>query len=243
MLLVEALTTIALSALVLSGLVATSGLFLRVLDRSVAHVHDVEALDRTMTAIGSDLRRLARARWDGPGAQPFIFDGTPTRLVFARTGSNLPGLEAGGDRAFPGERVVSISSQNIPQGGRILRREAPLRPGMSGPGSLVFGESLELQSGRARLRFAYLAPSPQGRAPQPPQATWPSGPLLPEAVLMEMVDPETGRVVLSARTRLMVDSDIGCLQGGVGPCGLPDRQEEPATAAPSPRVSRAGDRF
>ncbi|GJE19349.1 hypothetical protein [Methylobacterium marchantiae] len=231
-LLVEALTTIALSALVLSGLVATSGLFLRVLDRSVAHAHDVESLDRAMTAIGRDLRRLARARWDGPGPQSFVFEGHPTRLVFARAGTDMRG-----DHTVPGERVVSISSQASPQGGRILRSEAPLRPGMNGPESLVFGSGQDLHSGRTRLRFAYLAPSRQGRALPLPQTAWPSGPLLPEVVLMEMIDPETGRVVLSARTRLMVDSDIGCLQGGQGPCGLPDRQDKGETAAIAPRPS------
>ncbi|MCC0807866.1 hypothetical protein FPV16_16815 [Methylobacterium sp. W2] len=231
-LLVETLTTFALSALVLSGLVATSGLFLRVLDRSVAQAHEVESLDRAVTAIGRDLRRLVRARWDGRGPQPFIFEGKTTRLVFAQAGSDKRG-----DRPVFCERVVSLSSQASAQGGRILRSEAPLRPGMGGLKDLAFGDGQELHAGRARLRFAYLAPSRQGKALPLPQTEWPSGPDLPEVVLVEMVDPESGRVVLSARTRLMVDSDIGCLQGGQGPCGLPDRQERGETAAIAPRLS------
>ncbi len=238
-LLVEALTTFALSALVLSGLVTTSGLFLRILDRSVAHAHDVEALDRAMIAIGRDLRRLVRARWDGPGPHSFIFEGHPTRLVFAQAGT---GTGTRGDRPG-GERVVSITSRANAQGGRVLRSEASLRPGTTGPRSLVFEGSRELHSGRTRLRFAYLAPSRQGHPLPLPQADWPSGPLLPEVVVAEMVEPETGRVVLSARTRLMVDSDIGCLQGGQGPCGLPDRQDPGETAAVAVRSFPGEDRL
>ncbi|KQP15364.1 hypothetical protein [Methylobacterium sp. Leaf93] len=219
-LLVEALTTFALSALVLAGLVATSGLFLRILDRSVAHAHEVESLDRAMTAIGRDLRHLVRARWEGPAPRSFIFEGHPTRLVFALADGGM-----GGERQV-GERIVSLSSRVSPQGGRILRSEAPLRPGATGPKGVAFGAAQELHAGRTRLRFAFVAPSKQGQPVPPPLPDWPAGSLLPEAVLVEMVDPETGRVVLSARTRLMVDADIGCLQGGQGPCGLPGRQDQ-----------------
>ena len=228
LLLVEVLTTFALGALLLSGLVATSGLFLRILDRSVAHAHEVESLDRAMSAIGRELRHLVRARWDGPGRRPFIFEGHPTRLVFTGAGADTGG-----------ERIVAIYGQTSPQGGRVLRREAPLRPGTSSLKGVAFGAAQELHAGRTRLRFAYLALPRQGQPVPLPQPDWPVGLLLPEAVLIEMVDPETGRVVLSARTRLMVDSDIGCLQGGQGPCGPSQRQtgqdrDEAAMATRSP---------
>lgn len=201
-LLTETLATFTISAFVLLGLVSASSVLLRAVDRSVAHVQDVDDLGRTMGALARDISGLTRARWNGYEPQPFVFRGGPNSLFFAR---------AEHEPAGSGETVViALREIVVGTGTRLMRSEARLSAKATGFGGLRFGPPRELGTGPARLRFYYIKAA-RGKAGQTRVRDWPVVPLLPAAIIVEAVDRETGRLLVSTRLPIRANADIGCL--------------------------------
>lgn len=201
-LLAETLITFALSALVLLGLVASTAVLLRATDRSVAGVDAADDLGRALVALERDIGGLKRARWAGLEPQGFVFRGGPNSLFFAQ---EVP--VASGGREL---RAVSLREIETGRGTALVRAEAPLPATAAGWGDLHFGAAHPLPTGPARLRFRYLAE--RGAEPPAPRPvdTWPSGAILPAAVIVEAVDAASTRLLFTDRIALRTDGDIGC---------------------------------
>lgn len=202
-LLTETLATFTISAFVLLGLVSASSVLLRAVDRSVAYVQDTDDLGRTLAAITRDVSGLARARWNGYEPQAFVFRGGPNSLFFAR-------VERGPDGSSE-TRVVALREIVAGKGTRLVRSEATLRVDASSFDALHFGPQRDLGSGPARLRFYYVGAAVEGKAAPPRSRDWPMGRVLPEAIIVEAVASDTGRVILSTRVEIRANADIGCL--------------------------------
>ena len=201
-LLAETLITFALSALVLLGLVSSAAVLLRATDRSVAVVGSADELGRTLAALTRDVSGLKRARWNGEEPQPFVFRGGPNSLFFAQESP-----VADGGREL---RVVSLREIEAGRGTVLMRAEAHLSAMASGWADLHFGPQRAVPTGIARLRFRYVAEAgPDGRAPRPVD-TWPSGPTLPAAVIVEAVDAGSTQLIVADRIAVRSDGDIGC---------------------------------
>lgn len=201
-LLAETLITLALSALVLVGLTASTAVLLRATDRSVARVGAADDIGRTLFALTRDLASLKRARWSGLEPQGFVFRGGPNSLFFAQ---ELPA--AAGGREL---RAVSLREIATGRGTALVRADAALPPTAAGWGDLRFDASRPLPTGAARLRFRYLAERGVDEPAPRPIDAWPSGSSLPEAVLVDVVDAVTTRLVFTDRIALRADGDIGC---------------------------------
>ncbi len=202
-LLAETMITFALSALVLVGLVSAAAVLLRSTDRSVAIVGAADDLGRTLAALRRDLAGLKRARWNGEEPQSFVFRGGPNSLYFVQEASRPDGARA--------LRVVSLREVQKKGRTQALERSESLLPTEAGGwGELRFGPPSVVPTGRARLRFRYLAEAtPDAPAPRSVDA-WPSGPTLPAAVVIEAVDAASAHSIVSARVAIRSDGDIGC---------------------------------
>ncbi len=201
-LLAETLITFALSALVMVGLVASAAVLMRATDRSVATVGAADDLGRTLAALSRDVSGMKRARWSGEEPQGFVFRGGPNSLFFSQE-APLPG---GGHEL----RVVSLREIAGDHGTALMRAEAHLSATAGGWSDLSFAPGRVVPTGPARLRFRYVAePGPDGHAPAPVDS-WPSGPTLPAAVIVEAVEPVSTHLLVSARIGVRADGDIGC---------------------------------
>ena len=236
-LLAETLITFALSALVLVGLVSSAAVLLRATDRSVAVVGAADELGRTLAALTRDVAGLTRARWNGEEPQNFVFRGGPNSLFFAQ---EVPVADGGHEL-----RVVSLREIEVGRGTVLMRAEAHLSALAGGWADLRFGPQRAVPTGVARLRFRYVAePGPDGRAPRPLD-TWPSGPTLPAAVIVEAVDAGSTRLIVTDRIAVRSDGDIGCADRtqkssvqmavpGVAPSQQQAGQPGQAAGAPAP---------
>ncbi len=205
-LLTETLATFTISAFVLLGLVSASSVLLHAVDRSAAHVDDVDALGRAMTAIARDLSSLSRARWNGIEPQAFVFSGGPNSLFFAHRAVGPDGL---------GEmQVVALREVVSATGPQIICADARLSPLATSFETLHYGPARTLATGPARLRFFYVMAPGKGRPEQPRVRSWPSTDTLPLAVIVEAVDAASGRLIVSERMPIRANADIGCLSGG-----------------------------
>ena len=201
-LLAETLITFALSALVLVGLVSSAAVLLRATDRSVAVVGAADELGRTLAALRRDISGLTRARWNGEEPQSFVFRGGPNSLFFAE---ESPAADGGHEL-----RVVSLREIEAGRGTVLMRADAHLSALASGWADVRFGPQRAVPTGVARLRFHYVAEAgPDGRAPRPVD-TWPSGPTLPAAVIVEAVDAGSTQPIVADRIAVRSDGDIGC---------------------------------
>ena len=207
-LLTETLATFTISAFVLLGLVSASSVLLHAVDRSATQVEDVDALGRTLSAIGRDLSDLSRARWNGLEPQPFVFEGGPNSLFFAH---RAIGREGEGET-----QVVAMREIVGAAGPQLVRSDALLSPLATAFADLRYGPARPLATGPARLRFYYVMAPGNGKPEQPRVRSWPSGDTLPSAVIVEAVDRTSGRLIASARMPIRANADIGCLPGGGG---------------------------
>lgn len=216
-LLTETLATFTLSAFVLLGMVMGASMLVRAVDRSAAKVQAADDLDRALAALGRDITGIVRARWAGEEPQPFVFRGGPDSLLFV------------GDERGPGgaitRRVVSLREIVLNGVPTLTRSDAPLPADAHSFADLRFGAARPFPTGPARLRFAY-APAARAGVPVPARlASWPSGPTLPAAVIVEALDAASGRLLVSERFPVRADADIGCLvsrgtrSGGAGTAG------------------------
>ncbi len=106
--------------------------------------------------------------------------------------------------------MVSLREIAGDHGTALMRAEAHLSATAGGWSDLSFAPGRVVPTGPARLRFRYVAePGPDGRAPAPVDS-WPSGPTLPAAVIVEAVEPVSTHLLVSARIGVRADGDIGC---------------------------------
>ena len=231
-LLAETLITFALSALVLVGLVSSAAVLLRATDRSVAVVGSADELGRTLAALRRDVSGLKRARWNGEEPQNFVFRGGPNSLFFAQ---DIPMADGGHEL-----RVVSLREIEVGRGTVLMRAEAHLSALAGGWADLGFGPQRAVPTGVARLRFRYVAEAgPDGRAPRALD-TWPSGPTLPAAVIVEAVNAGSTHLIVADRIAVQSDGDIGCAdRTGTGDTqraapGAPPQAAQPGQAAVAP---------
>ena len=165
-LLTETLATFTISAFVLLGLVSASSVLLGAVDRSVAHVQEVDDLGRTLDAISRDVSGLTRARFDGVNPT-FVFSGGPNSLFFAHRETDRDGL--------PEIRVIALREIVAGAGTRLVRADAKLSSKARSFDDLHYGPPRDLATGPARLRFSYVAGTATGQAGSPPRRAWATG--------------------------------------------------------------------
>lgn len=217
-LMVEALAVLAISAAILLALGSLTRLMLRQADGLAERTARLERTEQGLSALSRDIGRLARARWDGPERERFVFAGEPWRLLFALD-------RPASDGSALGETVaVLLRSDGSGAGGRLTRSEAPLPPGLPGPGALVFGPERVLYEGPARVRFAYVAPR-SDTTPELIVDTWPPIGPPPVAVRVGLADPGTGDVASSLRVPVLTEAEPGCVRARTHYCS---RTEEGA---------------
>ena len=205
-LLAETLATFTISAFVLLGLVSASSVLLQAIDRSVAHVQEVDDLGRTMAAITRDVSGLRRARWYGLEPQPYVFRGGPNSLFFAHREVGLDGI---------GEtKVIAIREIVGGMGTHLVRSDAKLSPQAGDFDAIDFGPQRDLPTGPARLRFFYVMGAARGKPEQSRVTSWPVGPTLPVAVIVEAVEAVSKRLIVAMRIPIRANAEIGCLGGG-----------------------------
>lgn len=169
-LLVEALVTLALSALLLVGLASVLGLLLRSGDRTADRAEAQEVSSRLFAALERDIAAAAPIRFAGRDAR-FVFGGGADRLVFAIAGEDAV-------------RAVALEAEPQAGGTRLLRAEAEIPPGATGLPDLAFADAAEVYSGPEVIAFRYAGRSGPGQAEFVADA-WPSGQRHPDAVLVE----------------------------------------------------------
>lgn len=193
-LLVEALSTLVLSGLILAGLAAVLALMARAGDRATARAEGVEVSVGLLDALQRDLSRIARARWSGTDAG-FVFDGAPDRILFAR------------DAADPTQtRLVVLQSE--PDERRLWRAEAVLPPHALGVADVALSPAQEIYSGATAITFRYAGSTVPG-GPEEVFEAWPTAMALPSAVLVGAHDA-AGAVTFEDRIALRVDAEPGC---------------------------------
>lgn len=211
---VEALAVLAISAAILLGLSSLTRLMLRQADALAERTARLERAEQGLAALSREIRRMARARWDGPDRERFVFAGAPTQMLFAV------------DRPMAGTGLretvaVLLSSHGDGTTARLTRAEAPLPPGLAGPGALAFGPERVLYEGPARLRFAYVAP-PTETTPEVIVDAWPQTGPPPVAVRLGLADPATGDVAGSLRVPVLTEAEPGCVRARTHYCSRTD---------------------
>lgn len=242
-LLPETLATFTISAAVLFCLVGGSAMLTMVSDRSISHVQTNDRFYQALHALTRDISHISRARWNGEEPQPYIFSGTENALLFA--------VEDNGP-LFTTRKVIAIRPQG--SGGGMTWREAELPPMAAQMGDLRFGSARPLDLAGARLRFSFIetkeiTPGAPGitlkqDAAQPTEparrvrqdiahTAWPSKTSLPDAIIVEADDAQTGRSLAKLRIQLLINADIGCIK--------PESGTSAATAAANAGASQPVD--
>jgi general secretion pathway protein J len=215
--LVEALATLALSALVLAGIASLVGLMLRSADRTALSAEEIETIGRATAAVERDIGQAVRVHR--------VVDGTP-RLVFVGQADELRLVIDRPDEAGLMEPVVVRWKSEVTASGRgrLTRSEAPLVSGLPAPDTFEAGQAVD--TGPAVLRFAYFGPSPDG-AGEVLTDSWTTPTALPSGIRLGRADPRTLQVSGSIRTAIRPDAEIGCIESTMGWCSLtPERQQE-----------------
>lgn len=210
-LLIEALATLAIGAVVLGGLLALGGTLSRSVDRAAWRVESGETGRRAVSAMASEIARAARRRFAGEGDR-FVFLGAPDRIVFALEPVQANGLAS----------TVAVAYQ-ASRPGEALRAEAPLPFGAEGFDALDLSRPRTLDLGGETLRLAYVERSNLGDLITD---TWEKPAAMPQAVRIDRVD-RTGAVVASRRVALVAETEPGCAGGGgVAFCSTAPKGEE-----------------
>jgi len=230
-LLVEALATMAIGAVILVGLSTLVGLMLRTADKAAAQAQGLEQTDRTVAALTREIQALTRARWSGAEPRSFIFVGEPDRIMFARSASKAGASRAG---AVPSTAVVTIQGSGANAGGRLLYAEAPLAPGSASLADLRFGPVRDLHEGAIAVRFAYFGRAGDAGGEVLVDA-WPLSAALPTAVRIGIVDPATGSLLRSLRVPVLIEAEPGCAAPETAFCSRADPKKRAQAAVPPAR--------
>lgn len=216
--LVEALATLVLSALILAGLASLLALMLRASDRVAARAERQEITGALLAALDRDISLAARAFWAGDGAPRYVFDGRPDRVLFALDPS--PADRAAGPAG--GATLVVLQASEVAGGGRLLRAAGRLPPAARSVEDVQIGPAEEVYRGASVVRFAYAGRLSPGTDRVIVDA-WPSGSAMPSEVLVGF--GPAGSSVAPYPVRLRLDADVGCAGNGPAFCSL--RPPEP----------------
>ncbi|KQT60135.1 hypothetical protein ASG52_18630 [Methylobacterium sp. Leaf456] len=210
-LMVEALAVLAISAAILLALGSLTRLMLHQADAVAERTTRLERAEQGLSALSRDIGRMARARWDGPERERFVFAGEPWRMLFALD-------RPAADGSALGETVaVLLRSDRNGAGGRLIRAEAPLVPGLTGADALAFGPERVLYEGPARIRFAYVAPRTD-TTPELIVDAWPPVGPPPVAVRVGLADPAGGDVASALRVPVRAEGEPGCVRARTHYC-------------------------
>jgi type II secretory pathway component PulJ len=224
-LLLEALTTLALSALVIAGLLALGGGLSRAVDRAAARLEGAEAGRRSVAAMAQEIAGLARRRFAGEGDR-FVFQGEPDRIAFVLDVVQVNGLAA----------PVAVAYQATAER-ELLRAEGALPIGASAFADADLSRPRRLEIGGELVRFAYVERLEDGG--EIVTDSWNKPSALPRAVRVDRVDPATGAVLASRRVALVSETEPGCAAPGVAFCSTA-KKRKPGEGAQQPPAPEAG---
>ncbi|MET0314574.1 MAG: hypothetical protein ABW275_09290 [Hansschlegelia sp.] len=209
--LVEALAAIALGALVLSALVSFTGVLRRAADRAAASVETMEISGRTLDTLTRELRLATRRRFAAAGAdgdeqqqRPFVFTGTPDRVVFTLDPVQASGLKA----------PVVVAYQ-VDANGDLLRAEGALPATAQNIGAVRLGTVERVDPGAERLRFAYVDAAPGAEVITD---DWTNPLKMPAAVRITRLNGATLLPIATLRVPLLIDAEAGCADPDKGFC-------------------------
>ncbi len=217
-LMVEALAVLAISAAILLALGSLTRLMLHQADALAERTARLERAEQGLSALARDIGRIARARWDGPERERFVFAGEPWRLLFAL---DRPAADGSALRETV---AVLLRSDGSGASGRVTRAEAPLPPGLSGPDALAFGPERVLYEGPARIRFAYVA-TRTDTTPELIVDAWPQLGPPPVAVRLGLADPASGEVASALRVPVRAEAEPGCVRARTHYCSRTEEGE------------------
>lgn len=212
-LLVEAIATLAIGAMILAGLASLSGLLLRAGDRAASRAGVVEVVGRTVAALRRDIAPAARLRWASePGGSPgaFIFTGNASRLILAREVTGPDGLAAPVVTIFEVDRRAPRR--------RLLVAEAPLPREATGPRGLTLGPVREAYAGPLDVRFGYEGRGPDGGPVA--RESWIDPASMPTAVVIEILDAAGAPAYPPVRIPLRVTAEPACIDITKPGCSL-----------------------
>ncbi|TCP80122.1 hypothetical protein C8J31_11758 [Rhizobium sp. PP-CC-2G-626] len=219
-LLVEALTAMAIGALLLVALGSLVSLVLRASDRTASTSQQIEETSRIFSTLIGRIETMTPQRWAGAGAG-FVFEGTETALVFAR----FPKASEAGT----GSRLVILTSD----GPNLREEERSLPPNATDIKAVMDRETATtalLQQGYT-VRFAYFSRLPNGKEALTDR--WSGRRAMPVAIRIALADAR-GKLHGSVRVPIRVDAEPGCAAPGQGTCSLvPDDPSTPENASPA----------
>lgn len=214
-LLSETLAVMAISAFILVGLASVAHFLVKFVDLSVVQAQEADTIGRTMSALTRDISGLSRARWNGFEPQAFVFKGGPNSLYFAHRERGVDGLEE--------TRVIALREIVTDAGPKLMRSEARLAATATSFDDLHFGPQRLVDTGPARLRFWYLSGAKKDKGVRQP--SWQTDAMLPSAVIIEVVDAATTRLIVTATVPVRANADIGCIDtegdSSSNPTGIP----------------------
>jgi type II secretory pathway component PulJ len=237
-LLVEALTAMAIGALLLVALGSLVSLVTRAADRTSGIAQDVEETSRIFATLTNRIEAITPQRWAGTDAG-FVFEGSETAMLFARI--TAPEDGAGGSR------LVLLASDKT----GTREQDLPLPPdardltdafGSTRPDA---GAASTLLQKTFTVRFAYYQRLADGTEALTDR--WSERLALPAAIRVTLSDLQ-GRFRGSVRIPVRVDAEPGCAAPAQGRCSLAPRQSaDPARAASSepidPDDARGWERY
>lgn len=235
-LLVEALATIAVSAIILSAVGSLLGLMSRQADRTAERTERLDVAGHVLAALARDIGSTARARWAGPGQRNFVFAGLPDRMLFS-----LDRIDADGT---PRSLAILLQGTEMKVGSAVLRAEAPLSPLDRDETALDFAAAHTIYAGTGQVRFAYIV-APSAGAPELVVDAWPSGETLPIAVRVAFTDPASQEILSSLRVSLRIEADSGCAAPRKAFCSRIDPrsvEEQGGPGAPPNGMAATGGR-
>ncbi len=220
--LIEALATLALGALVLTGAATLVAVMLRSADRTALALEQMETGGRAVAALERDLAAVTRLSRPGQSAETMVFLGEPEALSFVIERTDRDG--------FAEPVLVRWTSEETTAGrGRLIRSEAPILPGVAVPEEP--GDPVSVDTGRAVVRFAYFAPQPDGSG-EVLMDTWNDPARMPAAIRIARSAPGSIEVETSVRVPIRTDAEIACL-GLPGYCSLTGSRNDERRAAPT----------
>lgn len=199
--LIEALTTMAISAFLIVALGSLVGVVFKASHRTAGTSEEIEEANRLLSTVISYVESISPQRWAGRSAD-FVFEGKHNRLVFARK-------QYGPDNRTE-FHLLTLSSQP----GLLVETDALLPPTAKGLADMVGGD-LRMIKSRFQLRFAFFSRLPNGQ--EALTNDWSSSSTMPVAVRISLIDRQN-RSWGAVRVRLVVDAEVGCAAPVVKTC-------------------------
>lgn len=231
--LIEALVTLALSALIIVGIGSLVALMLRSADRSALALEELETGGRAVAALERDISAAARVYRMEDEQPAMVFLGEPDRLFIVL---DRPSRDGSIEQV-----LVRWQSEETTAGrGRLIRTEAPLLPGLPVPGEDV-GQPVAVDTGPAVIRFAYFSPQTDGQG-EILTDSWTIPQRMPTAVRIATTAPGDIEVRRSVRVPIRVDAEVACLNPAFGYCSLTGarRQTDDGATTPGPQTPGGG---